>query len=63
MNILMFFFRINTLLIFFFRKRLLNINSLYNFGPLKNIVFFNLFDFISGRINLFCSLFNLKYEL
>ena len=46
-----------------FRKRLLNINSLYNFGPLKNIVFFNLFDFISGRIHLFFSLFNLTYEL
>ena len=60
MNILMFFFRINTLLILFVRKRLLNINSLYNFDPLKNIVFFNLIDFISGRINLF---FNLKYEL
>ena len=58
------FFRINTLLILFFRKRLLNINSLYNFGALKNIVFLNLFDFISGRIHLlFISLFNLKYEL
>ena len=60
MNILLFFL-INTLLILFFRKILLNINLLYNFGPLKNIVFFNLFDFISGMINLFFSLFNLKY--
>ena len=33
------FFRINTLLILFCRKRLLNINSLYNFGPLKILYF------------------------
>ena len=44
----MFYFRINTLFILFFCKILLKIKSLYNFGPLKNILFYNLFDFISG---------------